>query len=101
MICFNGIYNDLGWETEFYLYIDPRKCDHPYITDYFVDKHRYDAIIDRDICVISGRIFRYKFKVFPNDEIILMGKEVDGWLHKCFPCIFRPRFFVATNKLTV
>ena len=118
---FFGLLNDNGVETKFRIFVDlKRQEDEEYVTDFYVDHTRSDAIIHGNECVIkiakkSGT--NYLSEVFfgidntettyditfrqYGDEIIMSGMETGIFYLSCIPIFSRPIFFVATNKIEV
>ena len=130
---FFGLLNDNGVETKFRIFVDLGRiatCNQPalrgqgrqdeYITDFYVDHTRSDAIIYDDKCIIkigkkSGAnylseiffgidntetTYDINFRQY-GDEIIMSGMETGIFYLSCIPIFSRPIFFVATNKIEV
>ncbi|XWV26379.1 putative orfan [Tupanvirus soda lake] len=96
MITFRGIFNDNGREKLIRIYLD-LEATGPYTTDFYIDNIRTDARIDKNICKIQNVEYQYTIKNF-QDEIILAAKEIDNLLHLIFPCFYKQKFFVVSNK---
>ncbi|AYV84991.1 MAG: putative ORFan [Satyrvirus sp.] len=99
MAVFNGILNNNGSENKILLYFDLYRIT-PYITDFFMENTRSDAIIDGDKCVIDDNEYDYEIKNY-DDEILIYGRERINLCYWCFPCFsyfWKPKFFLLTNK---
>lgn len=96
MRVFNGILNDNGLESKIILYLDPCKIT-PYVTDYYINNNRYEAKIDDNEYTLIDTVYEYKIKKY-HDEILIMGKEKLNFWYICFPCLYRPKFFLLTDK---
>lgn len=96
MITFNGIHNDNGVEKKVRIYIDLDAVV-PYTTDFYIGNKRLDAKIENNICTIRNNDYIYVIERYQN-EIIIVFKETNGFLHYIFPCFCRQKFFVVSNK---
>ena len=99
MIEFNGILNNNGNEKNIRIFIifDFGK---PYITDGFLNKKKIKVKIKSDKMFIDDTEYYYKI-ILKNDEILIIGKEENDIIHYLMPCLFKPSFFVLTNKLEI
>lgn len=96
MSLFHGIFNNNGYENTVSMYFD-LNSNIPHITDFYVKKTRTDAIINGDTCMIDDVEYNFSIKNY-NNEIIIAGKEINNILHWVLPCIYKPKFFVLSNK---
>ena len=96
MITFNGILNNNGTEKKMRIFLD---LDAPtsYTTDFYIEDKRMDAKIDKNNCTICNDEYVYVVKKFHN-EIIVAAKEISNSFHCMFPCFYKQKFFVVSNK---
>lgn len=96
---FNGILNNNGFEEKIRILIDSRKC-FPYKTDAYIDNVKYSCTIDYNTIMIGQTNYDYIIKTV-GDEILIVGKEKRNIMHLLLCCIYKPKFFVLTNKQEV
>lgn len=96
MAMFNGILNDNGNEKSIRMVVD-LNLSISYLTDSYIDEIYVDTQIQPSIIAIDDKKYNYCVKKC-GGEIIIAGKETAGLLHYLLPCIFKPIFFVLTNK---
>lgn len=96
MVEFSGILNNNGTEKKIIVNFYPG-FGSPYITSGYVDKNKIEIRVKMDIIIIDGT--EYIFKIFnKNDEFLVAGREKTNIFHELMPCLFKPNFFVLTNK---
>lgn len=96
MFVFNGIMNVNGIEKKIKLFFE-NNIYQTYDIDFYINDCKVDAIIEKDTCIIQNSRYKYGIKIY-KDEILIFGKEYANLLHYIIPCIYRPNFFVLTNK---
>lgn len=92
----NGILNNNGFEQK--IRIKLNSCDYfPYDTDMYINNIKYPCKIDYDTITFLSSQYEYKIKK-TDDELLVIGKERRNILHIILCCIYKPKFFVLTNK---
>lgn len=67
-------------------------------TDVYINNIKYPCKIDYDTITFLSSQYEYKIKKTDDDEILVIGKERRNILHIILCCIYKPKFFVLTNK---
>lgn len=96
MIEFNGVLNINGIEKKIIIFMQ-LDFDKPYITDGVLNEEKILVKVKANKMIIDGTIYIYQV-IKQNDEILIAGKEEQDMFHMLIPCIFRPNFFVLTDK---
>lgn len=97
MACmFNGIMNDDGIEHKMRLALQ-FVSNLPVVIDLFIDNEKKDVIINTEKMIIDEIEYLYCVKK-TDDEILIAGKEIENFFQFVAPCLFKPKYFVLTNK---
>lgn len=103
MTAYNGILNDNGQKKYIRVYLD-LDVDNSYTTDAFIDDVRTDAEIDNNIYTIQQTKYKCETKNV-TDETFIIGKEmISGccfFIYYYLTCLYKPKFFVLTDKQEV
>lgn len=96
MTTFRGILNDNGFEREIHIHLN-NDIALPYETETYIDNVKYNTKIYSDRCQIGNTVYKI-YQLECGNEILIIGKELRNFLYFFISCIFRPKFFILTNK---
>lgn len=98
MIGFFGLMNDSGRNIFAHLYLD-NNLSKPYQTNFYLNDICYEANVDDTVISINKDDYEYDFYYF-DDEIICAARKKRKIIECLFPCLYRNKFFVLSNKIT-